>query len=312
MGLELLENYLVACFLVLDMLVMIYWKFIDALDICILLHWECGSTMTFQTNSFVTDVEYGDDTKADKGFLRSISVTNYDPPLEILADRKVRLVTHYDAEILHTGVMGLLFLLIAEKKNLVGMEESMMNADLCIAPECDVTAVLPNGGCRDSLEDSILCTFGGICQCDALLALKETVGGCQGTYISTFGNITVGSVCAEHCGCGEDLLEDSIVEQIEDQTRDLCHYAGKDCTRYLANVYACAQPWAEGADGFSDSVMAVVACVGKQMALDGTKIGSPALHRFDNTRGAKRIVRCDPELYPPKVKEVELVSDTTP
>merc|ERR1711862_429323 len=161
-----------------------------------------------------SDVEYGDDPKADKGFLRSISVTNYDPPLEILADRKVRLVTHYDAEILHTGVMGLLFLLIAEKKNLVGMEESMMNAELCIAPECDVTAVLPNGGCRDSLEDSILCTFGGICQCDALLALKETVGGCQGTYISTFGNITVGSVCAEHCGCGEDLLEDSIVEQI--------------------------------------------------------------------------------------------------
>jgi len=102
------------------------------------------------------------------------------------------------------------------------------------------------------------------------------------------------------------------VEQIEDQTKDLCHYAGKECTRYLANVYACAQPWAQGADGFSDSVMAVVARVGKKMALDGAKIGSPALHRFDNGRGAKRIVRCDPELYPPKVKEVELVSDSTP
>jgi len=205
--------------------------------------------------------------------------------------------------------MGLLFLMIAEKKNLVGMEESMMNAELCIAPECNVIAVLPNGGCRDSLEDSILCTFGGICQCDALLALKETVGGCQGTYISTFGNITVGSVCAEHCGCGEDLLEDSIVEQIEDQTKDLCHYAGKDCTRYLANVYACAQPWAEGADGFSDSVMAVVARVGKQMALDGAKIGSPALHRFGaSSISSERVLQCDADLYPPKVKELEVVS----
>jgi len=261
------------------------------------------------------DVEYGDDPNSDKGFIRSITVTNYDPPLEILADRKVRLVTHYDAEILHTGVMGLLFLFVIEGKMKISQDEAKLTADLCAAPSCDLTQILPNGGCRDALKDSIMCTFGGVCECSDLLLLSDTIGGCDdgGIYMSSFGNVTVGSLCAQHCGCGEALLEDSIVEQITEQTKDLCEYAGKECTRYLANVYSCSQPWVEGADGFEKSVTAVVSRRGKSMALEGTKLGSSAMHRFDTvTLDDMDVSMCDPKDYPPKSNPTETAeaSDT--
>lgn len=265
------------------------------------------------------NVEYGNDPQVDKGFLKTISVQNYDPPLEILADRKVKLITHYDANILHTGVMGLQFLFIAEKKQEVGVPEAALNADLCVAPKCQVEAVLPNGGCRNALADSIICTFGGVCECDILMDLKETVGGCGGTYISNFGNVSVGSLCAEHCGCGEDLLEDSVVEQIREETKDLCRYAGPPCTEYLANVYACAQPWAVGTEEFDDSVMSILAKRGKEMALKGSQLGSKSMHRFDPNAIKDRrreISECDPAKYdfstlkvPETVKETAAQSE---
>eukprot|EP00586_Coscinodiscus_wailesii_P006398 CAMPEP_0172490104 /NCGR_PEP_ID=MMETSP1066-20121228/20448_1 /TAXON_ID=671091 /ORGANISM="Coscinodiscus wailesii, Strain CCMP2513" /LENGTH=778 /DNA_ID=CAMNT_0013258417 /DNA_START=99 /DNA_END=2435 /DNA_ORIENTATION=- len=245
------------------------------------------------------DVEYGDDPETDKGFLRAITVTNYEPPLQVLADKRLKLVTHYDAEILHTGVMGLLFLMISEGKQKVGVIEAKLKADLCMAPFCDVSAVLPNGSCRDSIEDSIVCQFGGLCSCTELLSIPDTIGGCEGVYTSSFGNLTVGSLCAEHCGCAESLLEESIVEQIEDRTKELCQYSGKNCTHYLANVYACSQPWVEGADGFEETVMGVVARRGKQMALDGTKLGSKSMHRFNDVDiETLDIATCDPNDFP--------------
>lgn len=257
------------------------------------------------------DVEYGTDPDADVGFIRSISVTNYDPPLEILAERKVRLVTHYDAEVIHTGVMGLLLFMIAEKEQEVGVPEAKLVADLCAAPRCDVAAVLPNGGCRNSIEDSIICRFGGLCECEDLMGMSDTVGGCSGVYMSSFGNITVGSLCAEYCGCGVDLLEESIVEQIEQETKNRCHYAGENCTRYLANVYACAQPWAKGADGFEENVMSVVARRGKRMALEGTKLGDSSMHRFDAIRVEDmEISPCNPEDFPILETESETASVT--
>eukprot|EP00587_Corethron_hystrix_P002411 CAMPEP_0113327968 /NCGR_PEP_ID=MMETSP0010_2-20120614/19684_1 /TAXON_ID=216773 ORGANISM="Corethron hystrix, Strain 308" /NCGR_SAMPLE_ID=MMETSP0010_2 /ASSEMBLY_ACC=CAM_ASM_000155 /LENGTH=607 /DNA_ID=CAMNT_0000189095 /DNA_START=28 /DNA_END=1851 /DNA_ORIENTATION=+ /assembly_acc=CAM_ASM_000155 len=257
------------------------------------------------------DVKYGDDPAADKGFLKTVTVTNYDPPLQILSDREVRLVTHYDAEILHTGVMGLIFLMVAEKDMAVGPVEAALTADVCLAPRCDVAAVLPNGGCRDALPDSILCSFGGVCSCDDLLAIKDTVGGCGGVYMSSFGNVSVASLCAEHCGCGEDILEESVLEQIEQQTEDNCHYAGEKCTRYLSNVYACAQPWAKGSEEFNDSVMAILAQNGEEMALEGTKIGDPSLHRFDTKPLTKSDVRsCDPKDYPEKSEATGVNSNT--
>jgi len=255
------------------------------------------------------DVTYGTDPDADKGFLKAISVTNYDPPLEILADRRVRLVTHYDAEILHTGVMGLLFLFVAEKEKQITEVEAKLNADICSPTSCNVAKVLPNGGCRDAIEDSIICTFGGVCECNELLSLGDTVGGCQGVYMSSFGNMTVGSLCAEHCGCGEDLLEESIVEQIRQETSNNCHYAGEDCTRYLSNVYACAQPWAEGSDEFDENVMAIVARRGKRMALEGTRLGSESMHRFDPVAVTDLEVNpCDPDLFPIEEEVVEAES----
>mmetsp|Transcript_9242 Transcript_9242/g.13475 ORF Transcript_9242/g.13475 Transcript_9242/m.13475 type:complete len:782 (-) Transcript_9242:237-2582(-) len=246
-----------------------------------------------KTNELIchNDVEYGDDPDQDKGFLRSVSVTNYDPPLSILADRTLRIVTHYDAEILHTGVMGLLFLMVSEGLTTVSSSEASLTVDLCQAPTCDPNAILPNGGCRDSLQDSIMCMFGGVCDCNVLLSLPDTIGGCDdgGVYMSNFGNVTVGSLCAQHCGCPMSLLQDSVMEQIQERTEDLCHYAGAECSRYLANLYACAQPWSDGADGFEESVMRVVAEQGKRMAFEGTKLGSSRLHRFDKVKSLEDV-----------------------
>jgi len=257
------------------------------------------------------DVEYGSDPKADVGFIRTITVTNYDPPLRILADRKYKLVTHYDATILHTGVMGLLTLYFAEGVIDVGPEEAALTANICVAPSCEVTNVLPNGGCNNALEDSILCSFGGLCECENLLSLSDTIGGCNGVYMSDFGNFTVGSVCALHCGCGDDLLEESILEQIEEQTKQNCHYASKECTRYLSNVYTCSQPWAVGAEGFEKIVMGVVSEHGKEMALEGTKLGNSAMHRFDTVKTEDlEVLPCDPQLFPPKLKETETEAST--
>jgi len=252
------------------------------------------------------DVEYGSDPKADVGFIRSISVTNYDPPLKVLADRKMKLVTHYDATVLHTGVMGLLSLYVAEGGKDVGPAEAALTADICAAPSCEVMDILPNGRCNNALEDSMLCAFGGLCDCTVLLSLSDTVGGCGGVYVSDFGNITVSSMCAQHCGCGEDILEDSILEQIEEQTEKLCHYAGEECTRYLSNVYTCSQPWADGFDGFEKAVMKVVAQYGEQMALEGTKLGAQAMHRYDVVKAEDAEVSpCDPKDYPPKSEEID-------
>lgn len=254
-----------------------------------------------QTNELLCEnkVTYGDDPETDKGFIKSIGVTNYQPPREILADRKVRLITHYDAQILHTGVMGLLQLVVSDGDEKITQDNAKLNADMCAAPSCNLTQILPNGGCRDSLEDSIVCQFGGLCNCDDLLQLSDTIGGCNGIYMSSFGNMTVGSLCAQHCGCGEKLLEDSVVEQIEEQAKSLCKYAGKRCTRYLANVYACSQPWVEGSDEFEETVTNIVARRGKKLALEGTKLGNSDMHRFDRVMVEDmEISQCDPNDYP--------------
>lgn len=46
----------------------------------------------------------GQNPDEDKGFLTAIKVHSHDPPLEFPADRRVRLITEYNATEFHTGV----------------------------------------------------------------------------------------------------------------------------------------------------------------------------------------------------------------
>ena len=46
----------------------------------------------------------GQNPEEDKGFLTAIKVHSHDPPLEFPADRRVKLITEYNATEFHTGV----------------------------------------------------------------------------------------------------------------------------------------------------------------------------------------------------------------
>lgn len=58
------------------------------------------------TSSLICSILYldGQNPEEDKGFLTAIKVHSHDPPLEFPADRRVKLVTEYNATEFHTGV----------------------------------------------------------------------------------------------------------------------------------------------------------------------------------------------------------------
>jgi hypothetical protein len=150
---------------------------------------------------------YGTDPTQDKGFLTAIRVENYDEPKEFPADRMVKLVTEYDANEVHTGVMGMLFIFIDSGVEISGAEADLQ-VDLCLQETCDVT-MLPDvtledltsaNACEDTLADSPACTFGSLCDCNDLINAPESTG-CGGTYESPQGPIQIDPLCAKSCGC---------------------------------------------------------------------------------------------------------------
>merc|ERR1711934_209994 len=116
--------------------------------------------------------------------------------------------------------------------------------------------------------------------------------------------------CAEKCGCtfldDEETKKETVrrilVETIQGELDDVCHYNTDDCKRYLANMVACGDelPGSEELDSY---VLDYLTTEGRLMVLDAAKLGDPALHRFDtqNTRVEEELVSCSEELFPERV-----------
>merc|ERR1719343_80873 len=140
---------------------------------------------------------YGADPNQDKGFLTSVTVSNYEREEDIKVfphDRQVKFVTEYNATELHTGVMGMYFIFISSEDSIT-TEEVQLNVDLCAASSCDYSLLPPTPvefdnlensdgdalSCVDTIADSPGCSFGGLCDCKELVNAPESTG-CNGTY----------------------------------------------------------------------------------------------------------------------------------
>lgn len=89
-------------------------------------------------------VEYGDNPVTNEGFISSIGVQDYDPPLLVPANAQVTVTSHYDATVLHTGVMSIVILFLADhdESYVITSEEKGLTVDVCEAPRCD-TSIIP-------------------------------------------------------------------------------------------------------------------------------------------------------------------------
>jgi hypothetical protein len=199
---------------------------------------------------------YGTDPDTDKGFLTAVSVSNFNPPKEFPADLMVRFVTDYDAEIVHTGVMGYWFVFTAGDGQVTAQETSL-TVDLCLQDTCDAS-MLPQmdmspfvtatekqkrrhlqDDCVDTIADSPSCTFGGICDCETFVNAPETTGGCNGFFASAFGDIEVRSLCANHCGCEVTAAVDEAVASVEEQAEAPEEEGDENCVDSLDTHPAC-------------------------------------------------------------------------
>lgn len=197
---------------------------------------------------------YGKDPETDEGFLIAVNVDTHDPPLTFPADRMVRFVTEYNATQVHTGVMGYWFVFVAGQNELTHKNVNL-TVDMCLQPTCDVNLLPsmdmspfetapaatasqpaitarqggnpPTGDCVDTIESSPVCTFGGLCDCEAFVNAEESTG-CDGFYSSPMGDMEVRSVCANYCGCDVTIA-------IEEATSG----TGEDCVDTLSSNPAC-------------------------------------------------------------------------
>jgi len=263
------------------------------------------------------EASYGHDADVDSGFLTNIETHNFEPPRVISVDEPIRLVTHYNASEVHTGVMGMFFLFYSEEMEVVTQDMSPLVVDVCMPNTCNAS-MLPSTSelvlCSNPLEEegddpfaSFLCSFMGVCTCDQFL-MQPQVTGCGGVLMagSRFGNYSVDLFCAEACGCtfldNEEtkakVIVQTLVETIEDKIKSLCHYYTEDCRRYLSNMVACGDelPGSEELDAY---VLDFVIRDGRHMALESAKLGDEALHRFDvqNTRVEEELVSCPDGLF---------------
>jgi len=163
----------------------------------------------------------------DKGFLTAIEVESYDPPLEFPADREVRLVTEYNATILHTGVMGMWFAFISSDKQ-VKREEASLQMGICKENVCDVSllpappsteTIAQASVCFDALQGSPACRFASLCSCEEFINHPDS-SGCGGVFTSEMGDIEVNSLCALSCDACPKTCEDEL------PNGPACNFAG--------------------------------------------------------------------------------------
>jgi hypothetical protein len=151
---------------------------------------------------------YGTDPESNEGLLVGIDVNDYVEPIEIPADRVVRLVTEYDASEYHFGVMAMIFLFVLSGEEIT-RDSAALTVDMCILETCDASMLPslddikpkdPKEACINELFDHPMCKFGNLCDCETVVNAPES-SGCNGVYISSFGDLEINSVCNKYCGC---------------------------------------------------------------------------------------------------------------
>jgi len=204
---------------------------------------------------------YGDDLSKDKGFLISIGVTNFDPPVVLPGDTEMKVTMHYNASELHTGVMGLLSLFVSDhaQSTAIHHDETALTIDLCETFECDVS-IFPDINeislrCEDDITTSQVCLGANVCTCEEFLSHPFVKGGCdEGAQLelpAILGgqNIPVEYFCAKSCGCKHlqdeeernQLIEKEIQDQFQQMYRETCRFATKECRQMLSNLYTCSK-----------------------------------------------------------------------
>lgn len=237
---------------------------------------------------------YGTDPMSDLGFITGMGVTNFNPPILLSADQSIRVVTLYNASTVHTGVMGLLQVLFSDGNVQVKKEETPLTVEFCESSTCNASK-LPiieklQETCTDDIQKSLLCTSFGVCSCDMYLGLPNVIDGCDG-YLLTKTGVTYPTTqfCAKTCNCtvGEKVIE----TELQNSIKSVCDYASKDCYEYLANLYSCADE-KDGIDSMETDVRDLVVRKGRLIALDGSKLGHPALHQLESILydGSERVI----------------------
>jgi len=231
---------------------------------------------------------YGTDPDVDEGFITSMGVTNYDPPMILSAERKLRLVTHYDAsDTDHLGVMGLFTMWFSEGGDdvvQVGPNEARLTIDYCLPDVCNASRfpdVDSLSVCVDTIGDSILCKRSNVCSCKTFLDLP-TAPGCG----DNIGDFTVYSFCAKTCDSCESEREEAIINEMIVTLDNMCYYPTSDCENYLSNMDACV----EGKPGFEslhEEIQNVFTKKGRWIIDEYSRFGHPSLHR-GNVNGNKK------------------------
>jgi len=193
-----------------------------------------------ETGMTICDGEgsYGMNPEQDKGFLTAVKVHSHDPPLEFPSDRRVRLITEYNATEFHTGVMGMWFAYVSSDVE-VDREAAKLTVEYCENSVCDVD-MLPEPPvlvCEDKIAENPMCRFGGLCDCKELV-VADGSEGCGGVYSTAQGDIVINDVCAKHCGaCGEEAAASSIQSGCVDALADgpMCSFGGMcECEDFVS------------------------------------------------------------------------------
>lgn len=258
------------------------------------------------------NVTYGTDQSTNKGFLTSVGTQNYDPPIVLSANMPIRVVTHYNASITHTGVMGYLILFVSEHVAKgggnynysvveVGPKEAALTVDLCAPSKCD-TSLLPSvdpsveniSYCEDTISSSNLCSMRNICDCESFFKLPSNFQtGCGGNIVTPQGNYSI-NFCDKTCGCQNrnydaNKMKTAVVkERFEKYYGAICKYATDECQRYLSNLYVCAERWEEY--GIHPIVRDVMFKKGSDTVLKHARLGDSAMHTLDYGRSSPKIL----------------------
>jgi len=231
-----------------------------------------------------SDATYGSDPTADLGFITSMGVHNFEPPIVIPADREIQLVTHYNATEKRVGVMGLLLVWITEKQEgNVSPDEASLVVDVCKGSTCDVS-ILPEW-CADTLLDTQFCKVGNICDCESLLELSFVPGCGEVFSYPGIDDIPINSICQNTCGaCTDNVPTKDVVRQALEvkfkfEADKLCRYNSDGCRRYLSNMYSCSQEMPD-VNNLDPVVKSVIIEEGRRIAMDNAKLGNPFMHNL--------------------------------
>jgi len=176
----------------------------------------------------------------------------------------------------------------------VKKEETPLTVEFCEPSTCNASK-LPiteklQETCTDDIEETLVCTRNGVCSCDTFLELPNVIDGCDGYLLAKTGARYPTTIfCAKTCNC--TVGEKDIEAKLQKAIKSVCAYASKDCHDYLANLYSCADE-KDGIDSVETVVRDLVVRQGRFIALEGSKLGHPALHQMESTLhdGSERVI----------------------